>query len=294
MVAVLSVNVCIFTYRTAFISPVHCKITLSLHRISFLAQSVCQTELCDLGLVMRDTYFWSQASFPLAVNNLQRGQCSWWMHTEASAMLQHSGSTGKVNWESQPAVVRGWSTHCQNTQNNLWSRLCANPSGMEEAVVCSSQWSSDGRPGRVGVLQKWQCQEANTRDWSQLVWAGMMPGGKYNLSMQTTLRELPFGSTNMTLSLLPFKVDAGLSFSKKDLEHSYIFDIKTIDRVFYLVADSEEEMNKWVRCICDICGFNPTDDGKNHQHSAHISCSSCQWKPNVSIWKSHIKLIHSL
>lgn len=26
------------------------------------------------------------------------------------------------------------------------------------------------------------------------------------------------------------------------------------------MADSEEEMNKWVRCICDICGFNPTDE----------------------------------
>ncbi|XP_024115092.1 GRB2-associated-binding protein 1 isoform X6 [Oryzias melastigma] len=56
------------------------------------------------------------------------------------------------------------------------------------------------------------------------------------------------------------QVDAGLTFSKKDLEHSFIFDIKTIDRVFYLVADTEEEMNKWVRHICDICGFNPTDD----------------------------------
>lgn len=70
-----------------------------------------------------------------------------------------------------------------------------------------------------------------------------------------------------------FQVDAGLSFSKKDLEHSYIFDIKTIDRIFYLVADSEEEMNKWVRCICDICGFNPTDEGKDQQQSAHISRS---------------------
>ncbi len=58
-------------------------------------------------------------------------------------------------------------------------------------------------------------------------------------------------------------MDAGLTFNKKDLEHSFIFDIKTIDRVFYLVADTEEEMNKWVRCICDICGFNPTDDGKD-------------------------------
>ncbi|XP_062852297.1 GRB2-associated-binding protein 1 isoform X2 [Trichomycterus rosablanca] len=55
------------------------------------------------------------------------------------------------------------------------------------------------------------------------------------------------------------QVDAGLSFNKKELEHSFIFDIKTIDRVFYLVADTEEEMNKWVRSICDICGFNPTD-----------------------------------
>lgn len=83
------------------------------------------------------------------------------------------------------------------------------------------------------------------------------------------------GPCDTTPSLLPLQVDAGLSFSKKDLEHSYIFDIKTIDRVFYLVADSEEEMNKWVRCICDICGFNPTDDGRNHKQSQHVSCSSC-------------------
>uniref|UniRef100_A0A3Q3FSE9 GRB2-associated binding protein 1 n=1 Tax=Labrus bergylta TaxID=56723 RepID=A0A3Q3FSE9_9LABR len=66
------------------------------------------------------------------------------------------------------------------------------------------------------------------------------------------------------------QVDAGLTFNKKDLEHSFIFDIKTIDRVFYLVADTEEEMNKWVRCVCDICGFNPTDDGKSHQSLGNI------------------------
>ncbi|XP_034044984.1 GRB2-associated-binding protein 1 isoform X4 [Thalassophryne amazonica] len=66
------------------------------------------------------------------------------------------------------------------------------------------------------------------------------------------------------------QVDAGLTFNKKDLEHSFIFDIKTIDRVFYLVADTEEEMNKWVRCICEICGFNPTEDeaAKAAQQSA--------------------------
>ncbi|XP_028737602.1 GRB2-associated-binding protein 1 isoform X2 [Peromyscus leucopus] len=56
------------------------------------------------------------------------------------------------------------------------------------------------------------------------------------------------------------QVDAGLTFNKKEFENSYIFDINTIDRIFYLVADSEEDMNKWVRCICDICGFNPTEE----------------------------------
>lgn len=59
------------------------------------------------------------------------------------------------------------------------------------------------------------------------------------------------------------QVDAGLTFNKKEFENSYIFDINTIDRIFYLVADSEEDMNKWVRCICDICGFNPTEEGRS-------------------------------
>ncbi|XP_036407038.1 GRB2-associated-binding protein 1 isoform X3 [Megalops cyprinoides] len=69
------------------------------------------------------------------------------------------------------------------------------------------------------------------------------------------------------------QVDAGLTFRKKDLENSFIFDIKTIDRIFYLVADTEDEMNKWVRCICDICGFNPTDDDSSkpsHQASSAV------------------------
>ncbi|KAK3573160.1 hypothetical protein QTP86_014099, partial [Hemibagrus guttatus] len=67
------------------------------------------------------------------------------------------------------------------------------------------------------------------------------------------------------------QVDAGLSFNKKELEHSFIFDIKTIDRVFYLVADTEDEMNKWVRCICDICGFNPTDTDDSAKASQHTA-----------------------
>ncbi|XP_068121016.1 GRB2-associated-binding protein 2-like [Hyperolius riggenbachi] len=57
------------------------------------------------------------------------------------------------------------------------------------------------------------------------------------------------------------QVDSGLTFNKKELQDSFVFDIKTSDRTFYLVAETEEEMNKWVRSICQICGFNQSDEG---------------------------------
>ncbi|XP_026208919.1 GRB2-associated-binding protein 1-like [Anabas testudineus] len=56
------------------------------------------------------------------------------------------------------------------------------------------------------------------------------------------------------------QVDAGLSFTKKELESSFVFDLRTVERIWYLVAESEEDMNRWVTSICLLCGFNPTDD----------------------------------
>ena len=34
-----------------------------------------------------------------------------------------------------------------------------------------------------------------------------------------------------------------------------MFDLRTAKRVFYLVAMTEEDMNKWVECICSVCGL---------------------------------------
>ncbi|XP_069374891.1 GRB2-associated-binding protein 1-like isoform X2 [Paralichthys olivaceus] len=56
------------------------------------------------------------------------------------------------------------------------------------------------------------------------------------------------------------QVDAGLSFTKKELENSFVFDLRTEERTWYLVAESEEDMNRWVSSICLICGFNPTEE----------------------------------
>lgn len=70
--------------------------------------------------------------------------------------------------------------------------------------------------------------------------------------------------TNLPLlfPFLPIQVDAGLSFTKKELETSFVFDLKTEERTWYLVAESEDDMNRWVTSICLLCGFNPTDDGE--------------------------------
>ncbi|KAM8871624.1 GRB2-associated-binding protein 2 isoform 2-T2 [Synchiropus picturatus] len=59
------------------------------------------------------------------------------------------------------------------------------------------------------------------------------------------------------------QVDAGLTFKRKEFQDSFVFDIKTSDRTFYLVAETEVEMNKWVRSICQLCGFNQSDDNSD-------------------------------
>ena len=56
------------------------------------------------------------------------------------------------------------------------------------------------------------------------------------------------------------QVDAGLTFKRKEFQDSFVFDIKTSDRTFYLVAETEEDMNQWVRSICQLCGFNQSHD----------------------------------
>ncbi|XP_064636379.1 GRB2-associated-binding protein 1-like isoform X2 [Lineus longissimus] len=52
--------------------------------------------------------------------------------------------------------------------------------------------------------------------------------------------------------------------SSLDSSHyAHLFAIKTKfkkkDRTYYLAVDSENEMNKWVECLCQVCGLKPED-----------------------------------
>lgn len=67
------------------------------------------------------------------------------------------------------------------------------------------------------------------------------------------------------------QVDAGLTFNKKELQDSFVFDIKTSERTFYLVAETEEDMNKWVQSICQICGFNQAEESTGTNTDAGLA-----------------------
>ncbi|XP_034019999.1 GRB2-associated-binding protein 1-like isoform X1 [Thalassophryne amazonica] len=73
------------------------------------------------------------------------------------------------------------------------------------------------------------------------------------------------------------QVDAGLSFTKKELESSFVFALQTKTRTWYLVSESEDDMNHWVSSICLLCGFSPTDDGTEGRvpiTSSHLTVTS--------------------
>ncbi|XP_058798624.1 uncharacterized protein LOC131668456 isoform X2 [Phymastichus coffea] len=51
------------------------------------------------------------------------------------------------------------------------------------------------------------------------------------------------------------QVDAGLSLVNRKERYQYMFNVKTPKRVYYLVAKSETDVNKWVDAICQVCGL---------------------------------------
>lgn len=51
------------------------------------------------------------------------------------------------------------------------------------------------------------------------------------------------------------QVDAGLRFENRKQKYQHMFDVKTPKRVYYLAAESEEDMNKWVEYVCHVCGL---------------------------------------
>lgn len=56
------------------------------------------------------------------------------------------------------------------------------------------------------------------------------------------------------------QVDAGLQFESRKTLNNYMFNIHTPKRIYYLVAETEAIMNKWVDSICSVCGLKARVD----------------------------------
>lgn len=52
-------------------------------------------------------------------------------------------------------------------------------------------------------------------------------------------------------------IEANLRHNNKSFK--YVFSINTTNRVYYLVADSQKEMETWVKLLCKECGFEKQD-----------------------------------
>lgn len=51
------------------------------------------------------------------------------------------------------------------------------------------------------------------------------------------------------------QVDAGLEFESSKHKYRHMFDVRTPKRTYYLAAETEADMNKWVDCVCHVCGL---------------------------------------
>lgn len=46
----------------------------------------------------------------------------------------------------------------------------------------------------------------------------------------------------------------------RKVKYPFMFDVKTPKRIYYLAAETEEEMNKWVECVCQVCSLKADKD----------------------------------
>ncbi|XP_039294838.1 protein daughter of sevenless [Nilaparvata lugens] len=67
------------------------------------------------------------------------------------------------------------------------------------------------------------------------------------------------------------QVDAGLRFENRKQKYQYMFVVKTPKRTYYLATETELEMNKWVDCICQVCGLRAflNEENNCYEYGGH-------------------------
>ncbi|XP_040592693.1 GRB2-associated-binding protein 2-like [Mesocricetus auratus] len=147
------------------------------------------------------------------------------------------------------------------------SWLTQQPTSLSEQAGSSFQSTSDMSGSNEVVYAGWLKKSPPEKKLKCYAWkkrwfilrSGRMNGDPYVLEYYKNKHsKKPLRIINLNLCE---QVDTGLTFNKKELQGSFVFDIKTSERTFYLVAETEADMNKWVQSICQVCGFKQAKEG---------------------------------
>lgn len=65
---------------------------------------------------------------------------------------------------------------------------------------------------------------------------------------------------------------AGFGFVRKEFQNNFVFIVKIIFRIFYLVVKIEEEMQVWVYSISQVCNFSYLEDGVGENRVGVVVC----------------------
>ncbi|KAF5277604.1 hypothetical protein FQA39_LY06097 [Lamprigera yunnana] len=143
-------------------------------------------------------------------------------------------------------------------------------SGQE--VVCEG-WLTKSPPTKRIWRARWR------RRWFCLQNSGELPG-QYCLTYYAD-RKCRKLKGNINLDSCE-QVDTGLKFEDSKHKFDYMFDIKTPSRIYYLAAETEEEMIAWVNCICNICGLKATADDETVTRSL---------SPQTPVYQDHQNML---
>ncbi|XP_029155808.1 protein daughter of sevenless [Nylanderia fulva] len=86
------------------------------------------------------------------------------------------------------------------------------------------------------------------------------------------------------------QVDAGLRFENRKQKYQYMFNVKTPKRTYYLVAENEADMNKWVDAICQVCGLKAYTQDEEQQIFPYESQESPPTSPTSTISGPYIPI----
>ncbi|CAL1275817.1 unnamed protein product [Larinioides sclopetarius] len=112
--------------------------------------------------------------------------------------------------------------------------------------VVHDGWLVKSPPEKRIVKPKWRVR------WFVLRHSGLLPG-QFILEYFTdsTCKKLK-GKIDLDQCE---QIDSGLPVYSKVPGYQFMFDIRTPKRTYYLIAETEADMNKWVECICSVCGL---------------------------------------